>query len=252
MVEGDGVKNSNNNKNKRKFKSGDDKFANKKAIVTCWKCKKTGHMKKDCRSQSRVFDEDRFTSIPRPRGMIQPSSSKIAEDEVEALQLNRIMLIHQMDVKTAFLNGDLDEEIYMKQPEGFVMPEHESKIWGRLRSYYEVSTVNKGNSSWSQLNISLDVGKIIRKKYTRLHSGCVSLLGGGAISWASKKQTCITSSTIEYEFVALAAAGNEAEWLRNLVYEIPLWPKQMSTISIRCDRALTWRKAYSQVYNCKF
>ena len=30
--------------------------------------------------------------------------------------------IHQMDVKTAFLNGDLDEEIYMEQPEGFIVP----------------------------------------------------------------------------------------------------------------------------------
>ena len=30
--------------------------------------------------------------------------------------------IHQMDVKTAFLNGDLDEEIYKEQPEGFIVP----------------------------------------------------------------------------------------------------------------------------------
>ena len=28
--------------------------------------------------------------------------------------------INQMDVKTTFLNGDLDEEIYMEQPEGFI------------------------------------------------------------------------------------------------------------------------------------
>nr|GEY11515.1 hypothetical protein [Tanacetum cinerariifolium] len=51
MVERDGAKNSNNNKNKRKFKSSDDKFVNKKGTVTCWECKKTSHMKKDCRSR---------------------------------------------------------------------------------------------------------------------------------------------------------------------------------------------------------
>ena len=36
--------------------------------------------------------------------------------------------IHQMDVKTAFLNGDLDEEIYMEQPEGFMVPGQEKKV----------------------------------------------------------------------------------------------------------------------------
>ncbi|GKB93484.1 zinc finger, CCHC-type containing protein [Tanacetum coccineum] len=34
------------------------------------------------------------------------------------------LVIHQMDVKIAFLNGDLDE-VYMKQLEGFVMPVNE-------------------------------------------------------------------------------------------------------------------------------
>ncbi|GJU60052.1 zinc finger, CCHC-type containing protein [Tanacetum coccineum] len=63
-------------------------------------------------------------------------------------------------------------------------------------------------------------------------SGWVFLLGGGAISWASKKQTCITGSTMKSEFVALVAAGKEAEWLRNLIHEILIWPKPIALIYI--------------------
>ncbi|GJY09112.1 hypothetical protein Tco_0377297 [Tanacetum coccineum] len=82
-------------------------------------------------------------------------------------------------------------------------------------------------------------------------SDLVFLLGGGVISWASMNQTCITGSTMESEFVALAAAGKEAEWLRNLILEIPLWSKPIPPISIRCDSAATLANAYSQMYNGK-
>ncbi|KAL0409329.1 UNVERIFIED_CONTAM: Retrovirus-related Pol polyprotein from transposon TNT 1-94 [Sesamum radiatum] len=37
------------------------------------------------------------------------------------------LVIYQMNVKTTFLNGDLDEVVYMKQPEGFIMPGNEHK-----------------------------------------------------------------------------------------------------------------------------
>ncbi|GKA74544.1 zinc finger, CCHC-type containing protein [Tanacetum coccineum] len=56
---------------------------------------------------------------------------------------------------------------------------------------------------------------------------------------------------MESEFVALAAAGKEAEWLKNLLLKIPLWLKPMAPISIHCDSAATLAKAYSQMYNGK-
>ena len=82
-------------------------------------------------------------------------------------------------------------------------------------------------------------------------TGWVFVLGGGAVSWASKKQMCITHSTMESEFVALAAAGKEAEWLRNLLLDITLWPQPMPAISLRCDSQATMSRALNKVYNGK-
>ena len=44
--------------------------------------------------------------------------------------------VHQLDVKTAFLNEDLEEEIFMKQPEGFVDEAHPEWVCRLLRSLY--------------------------------------------------------------------------------------------------------------------
>ena len=44
--------------------------------------------------------------------------------------------VHQMDVKTAFLNGDLKENVFMSQPEGFVVKGKEQKVCKLVKSLY--------------------------------------------------------------------------------------------------------------------
>ena len=44
--------------------------------------------------------------------------------------------------------------------------------------------------------------------------GCVFTLGGGAISWRCIKQSCITDSTMEAEYVATCKAAKEAVCLK--------------------------------------
>nr|GEU38906.1 hypothetical protein [Tanacetum cinerariifolium] len=231
------------------------------------------------------------------------------------------LIIHQMVVKTTFLKGELDEEVHMNQPQGFIMPGNENKVddmlifgtdqdqvdltKGFLSSSFSMKDMGEANVILSirikheSNRISISQSHYIEKELKKFNYfdctlvstpidtseklmpnnvqvvsqleysrviGClmyamtctrpdisfavgklsryssnpgtrhwqaiqrVFLLGGGAVSWASKKQTCIISSTMKYEFVALAAAA---------------------PISILCDSVATLAKAYSQVYNGK-
>jgi len=51
-------------------------------------------------------------------------------------------------------------------------------------------------------------------------SGYVFLLGGAAISWKSRKQDVVATSSTEAEYVALTEAAKESVWLRRLLIEL--------------------------------
>ena len=54
--------------------------------------------------------------------------------------------IWQMDVKTAFLNENLLEDVYMTQPEGFVQPKNSGKVCKLQRSIYGLKQASR---SWN-------------------------------------------------------------------------------------------------------
>ena len=60
-----------------------------------------------------------------------------------ALAAKQDLEVHQMDVKTAFLHGDLEEDIYMRQPEGFTKPGQEHLVCLLKKSLYGLKQANR-------------------------------------------------------------------------------------------------------------
>jgi hypothetical protein len=58
-----------------------------------------------------------------------------------------------VDVKTAYLYGKLDKEIYMTQPEGFKLPGQEGKVWRLRCALYGLKQA--GLSWWKELTTSM-------------------------------------------------------------------------------------------------
>jgi len=57
-----------------------------------------------------------------------------------------------MDVKMAFLNGNLSKYVYMTQPEGFVDPKNARKVYKLMKSIYGLKQASR---SWNlQFNVS--------------------------------------------------------------------------------------------------
>ncbi|GKB89852.1 ribonuclease H-like domain-containing protein [Tanacetum coccineum] len=201
---------------------------------------------------------------------------------VLSLAVSRQWPIHQLDVKNAFLNGDLSETVYMHQPPGFVDSRYPNHVCLLQRSLYGLKQAprawfqrfagyaTRAGFSPSRCDSSLfiytqgsqvaylliyvddiiltassqvllqqivdslhkefdmtDLGALnyflgistIRHPTGSTSCYCV-FLGDNLLSWSTKRQHTISSSSAEAKYRGVANVVAETAWIRNLLSEL--------------------------------
>ncbi|KAL0453668.1 UNVERIFIED_CONTAM: Retrovirus-related Pol polyprotein from transposon TNT 1-94 [Sesamum latifolium] len=160
--------------------------------------------------------------------------------------------LFQMDVKTAFLNGEQDEEIYMDQPKGFQGMGQKRKVEIKrilryLKGTSDLALCYHGGSlrlvGYSDADGSAD------KDERKSTSGYAFLLRGVAITWCTKKQPCISLSTMEAEYVACTSVVQVDIWLRKFLKSLRILAHIDNAVVIYCDNTTTIAYANDPKYH---
>ncbi|GJT10492.1 copia protein [Tanacetum coccineum] len=164
---------------------------------------------------------------------------------VARLKSIRILLAYAcaLDFKSAFLNGFINEEVYVEQPPRFIdfaKPNHVNRLKKALfRSSNQAPKLGtmhlglwypKGSDIETIVYPDSDhVGDYVDRKST---SGICTLMGCCLTSWFSKKQTALAISTTEAEYVSAGKACQQALWMKQALVDYDI---RLDDIPIMCD-----------------
>nr|GEW14639.1 retrovirus-related Pol polyprotein from transposon TNT 1-94 [Tanacetum cinerariifolium] len=173
---------------------------------------------------------------------------------------NQNITIFQMDVKTAFLNGELKEEVYISQLEGFVDQDnllHVNKLDEDLQGTPVDATLYRGmigslmylTSSRPNLIYAVCVFARYQAKPTEKHLNAVKRIFrylkvtiNMGLCWSSKKQKSTAISSTEAKYIALSRCCAQILWMRpqltNYGFEfnkIRLYCDNKSVIALCCN-----------------
>ncbi|GJZ26305.1 retrovirus-related pol polyprotein from transposon TNT 1-94 [Tanacetum coccineum] len=164
------------------------------------------------------------------------------------------MTIYQMDVKTTFLNGELKEEVYVSQPEGFVDPDHPSHVYRLKKALYGLKKAPRGirhrlpKSTLKHLNGSFSISE-------EPLIGDFGIRKTPLFNWSSKKQKSTAISTTEVEYIAMSGCCAQILWMRSqltdygfVFHKIPMYCDNRSAIALCCNNVQHSRSKHIDIH----
>ncbi|GKB01081.1 retrovirus-related pol polyprotein from transposon TNT 1-94 [Tanacetum coccineum] len=190
--------------------------------LNVWELNKSRLVAKGYRHEEGIDYEESFASVARLEAVII----------FVAYAAHKNFPIYQMDVKTSFLNGLLKEEVFVRQPDGFVDPDFPNHVYCLKKALYGLKQVPGACTpmATTKLDADLQGTQVDQNKYHSMigrhmyltasqpditfatfiyadlagcnddcksTSGGIRFLGDKLVSWLSKKQDCTAMSTAE-------------------------------------------------------
>ncbi|KAH9726202.1 hypothetical protein KPL70_008169 [Citrus sinensis] len=148
---------------------------------------------------------------------------------VLALAAQMELHVFQLDVKSTFLNGEIEEEVYVEQPKGYEV---------------KVSVLSRFMNDPRKSHY-IAAKRILRKST----SGYLFCLGTNVISWSSRKQKSVALSSAEAEYIAATESVCEAVWLRRILKDLQF--NQDAATTIYCDNMSAIALTKNPVFHAK-
>ncbi|GJS42837.1 retrovirus-related pol polyprotein from transposon TNT 1-94 [Tanacetum coccineum] len=137
------------------------------------------------------------------------------------------IIVYQMDVKTAFLNGILCEEVYVSQPNGFVDQDNPNHVYKLKKALYGLK---QAPHAWYNL-----LSKFLLSQEFSKGTVDPTLL----VSWSSKRQKSAAISNMKAKYIALSGCCAQVLWMRSQLTnyglgfnKIPMYRDNKSVISL--------------------
>ncbi|GJX68110.1 retrovirus-related pol polyprotein from transposon TNT 1-94 [Tanacetum coccineum] len=145
------------------------------------------------------------------------------------------MVVFQIDVKTAFLNGILKEEAYVSQPEGFVNQDHPNQVFRLKKALYGLKQAPR---AWYDLLSKF----LLSQKFVKgvVDPTLFTQKEGNELILVAKIQDAI--SITEAEYISLSDCYAQILWIRCQLTDygfnfnnIPLYSESKSAIALSCN-----------------